>query len=378
VTLFLYVLRLLSAAVVVSASGLCFIALPGIVVGAVHRLGGVEVGALMGFLPLALVDLVPYMLPIGFLLALVSTYGRLAADNEWTAINMAGIHPARMMLPAALVGLLLAAVSHYLVTEVSPGNSFRQKEYARSVLVEGFRDVSKGRTEIDYFKDFYLSAQSRDPGTNVFRNVTIHLPPKPQDKSARKEQKDTGGKESGGRAPETGITVLADVAEFSFRGNVMRIDLTRPRNADASNDRQVGFVVFEIDIDDLLKVKPKNRAEWRFQTSRDLRRMLREGRVEAEDVRRATYELHRRDSMTGTYLLFLLLGVPTGLLLRRGTQLGALAAAVAYALLYYLLSIRLGKSLANWGTIPPALGAWATVSLGSAAGLWLCFKAFRR
>lgn len=378
-TLFLYVLRLLSAGVVVSVGGMFFIAIPGIVVSAVHTLGGVSMSALIGYLPIVVVDLVPYLMPIGFLLALVATYGRLAADNEWTAINMAGFHPVRMMLPAALVALVLGGVSHYLATEVSPGLAFERKQYLATTLVKSFKDVNPGRTEVA-IGDFYLSARSRDPGTNVFRNVTIYVPAELELGADKKKQeaKDKQKEKDNDKPTMAGRTVLADVAEFSFSGETMRVDLKRARTADDGHDRQAEFVTISIDIDALLEVKSKNRADWRYQSSRELRRMLAEGRVPERSLRSAEYELHRRDSMTATYLLFLLLGVPTGLLLRRGTQLGALAAAVCYALAYYLLSIRLSKTLANWGTIPPAVGAWATVTLGSIAGLFLCWRAFRR
>jgi len=364
-TLLLYVLRLLSAAVAVSAGGMFFLAIPAIVVNAVHKLGGVNMGALLGFLPLVLVDLVPYLMPIGFLLALVATYGRLAADNEWTAICMAGVHPVRMLLPAFVVAAALGGVSHYLTTEVSPGLSFAKREYGRKVVIDGFRDVNPGRTEVK-LGEFYMSAQYRDPQSNIFRDVTIHLP------ASTKRVEGASGE---GLA---GLTVLADVVEISFPGDRMRIHLTRARVADEGHHVRVGHSVAEVDLDELLDLKPKDRLKWRYQTSRDLRGLLDRGEVEAKDVRAAVYELHARVTRTATYFLFILLGVPTGLLLRRGTQLGALAAAVGYALLYYLLAMRLGKTLAGWGTVSPVLAAWATTGIGTVAGLFLCWKALRR
>jgi lipopolysaccharide export LptBFGC system permease protein LptF len=366
VTLILYLLRLLSAAVVVSAGGLFFIAIPGAVVGAVQRLGGSNMMALLGFMPLVLVDLVPYLLPIGFLLAVVATYGRLAADNEWTAINMAGIHPLRMMLPGLIIACVLGGVSHWLTNEVSPGLGFAKREYARKILIESFRDVNPGRTEVA-FRDFYLSAQSRDPESKVFRDVTIHVPSK-----ARRSGATT-------IADEAGWTVIADIAEFTFHDSLMRIDLTRARSADNEGHAvRLGHSAVEVDIDELLQLKPSSSRAWRFKDSTELARMIDDGEVPEAELRGAVFALHDRRAMTATYVLFLLLGVPTGLLLRRGTQLGALAAAVGYALLYYLLEMRLGKTMASWGMMPPGLAAWATSILGGIAGVWLCWRAFRR
>src|SRR6185436_5495692 len=91
--------------------------------------------------------------------------------------------------------------------------------------------------------------------------------------------------------------------------------------------------------------------------------------ADAEKKRVVVYELHNRCATSSTCLMFLLLGVPTGLLLRKGTQLSALATAVVYALLYYLLSMRLSKQLALGAYLSPAVGAWAITGVGTLFGL---------
>ena len=83
-------------------------------------------------------------------------------------------------------------------------------------------------------------------------------------------------------------------------------------------------------------------------------------------------------AMSCAVLMFLGLGAPTGLILRRGTQLGALAVAVGYALTYYLLSMRLGKELVREEVVPPAVGAWLAISIGFAAGAALLSRATKR
>ena len=96
------------------------------------------------------------------------------------------------------------------------------------------------------------------------------------------------------------------------------------------------------------------------------------------DVRKAWLAVHHRIAIACACLLFLLLGVPTGLILRRGTQLGALASAVGYALAYYVLSMRLGKALGESGALPPWVGAWATTGIGLVVGVVLARKAALR
>ena len=64
--------------------------------------------------------------------------------------------------------------------------------------------------------------------------------------------------------------------------------------------------------------------------------------------------------------------------MRRGTQLGALAVAAGYGILYYVFSMRLGKELGNNEDLPPWLGAWLTTIIGGGVAVQLLRKALRR
>jgi lipopolysaccharide export system permease protein len=109
-----------------------------------------------------------------------------------------------------------------------------------------------------------------------------------------------------------------------------------------------------------------------------LARELAAGEIDAVTRRKYTYAIHQRMANAVTCLLFVLLGVPTGLLLRRGTQLGAMAVAVGYAILYWVSSLRLGRELAESGALSPALCAWGPLVLWIAVAGFMTHRTFRR
>ena len=118
----LYVLRQLLVSLAFSVGGILFVALPGLAVSTVHRLPGADAVILLRYVPLALQTLAPYVLPICFLLAVVATYGRLAADREWTAIQMAGVRPLGLLMPLPLhtgAGLLTPASLLLIIASVA-------------------------------------------------------------------------------------------------------------------------------------------------------------------------------------------------------------------------------------------------------------------
>jgi lipopolysaccharide export LptBFGC system permease protein LptF len=108
-------------------------------------------------------------------------------------------------------------------------------------------------------------------------------------------------------------------------------------------------------------------------TSSELRRL----QDEEVPIRNAGNSASRVPAPASTYFIFALLGAPTALMMRRGTQLGAMSVAVGYALLYYLLSMRLGRILFLSGFIPPNVAAWAVIVIGAVAGAYLTWRALR-
>jgi len=106
--------------------------------------------------------------------------------------------------------------------------------------------------------------------------------------------------------------------------------------------------------------------------------MVASGELDERDDRNYRYEIHRRYALSMTYVLFLLLGIPPGILLRSGTQLAAFVGAMGYAFLYYVLAFRLGEILKDSEVLTPVLAAWSTNLLFLVAGAVLCFRTLWR
>jgi len=355
VTLQLYILRQLLIGLCFSVGGMLFIAMPGLVVNAVARIGSVGMSAVVGYMPLILLDLLPYILPIGFLLSVVSTYGRLAADNEWTAMSMAGISPYRLALPGLFVAILASVGTHYLVSYVAPGARFEKHHYVRKQVVERFKDIPPGKTELQ-FGGFYMNARRPPLQKNVFLDVFIFVP---------------------GEEDTEGQSIVADRLILDFTATEMVIELENARRVFQDQNTFSERVVIRRNLDEMFDTAEHERGQWKYQSTPVVWEMIARGEVPEKDLSRARFEMHGRYATAVTCLLFLLLGMPTGLILRRGTQLGALAAAVVYALIYQMLSMYLGKELGMNGPWPEWAGAWLTTGIGVVFGVFLFRKAVR-
>ncbi len=349
----LYVLRQLLVAFLIAAAGMLFVALPGLAVGAVHKLAGVGTLAVVRYLPLAVGVFVPYVTPVAFLLAVVATFGRLAADREWVAMQASGVNPYRLLVPVLLLGLGVGGGTYAMNAEILPRMKYQQKVFQVRALQDAVRNLNPGRTELN-FGDFYLSAGRRDGQT--FRDCFIEIP-------------GVEGKEE--------QSILADSVRFDFDATHMIVELRDWQFVRGSGRSRIEFGEFRVPISTLVD-RDERAFGRRYMTSEELLASLRDPALSERARRAGWFELHQRITSAVTCLAFVLLGVPTGLLMRSGTRMGALAVAVGYALLYWVISMRVGKQLSINGTLPVVLGAWGPVALATLAGAVMTWRVFRR
>jgi lipopolysaccharide export system permease protein len=352
-TLQWYLLRQLALSFAVALAGITFVILPAMLISAVHKLGGVSMLAVLGYLPLVAQNLVPYVLPVCFLLAVVATYGRLAQDQEWTAICMAGIHPLRSLIPAFAVALVLSGLTYWLFAAVSPHSGFAQRVYRQKAIVSAFRNLAPGRTEIE-FGDFFLKG-GRDGSSFVHALLQI---PRGSEREA--------------------VRLVADRVDIWFEDDDIWVRVLRARVVDGKMDSRGDQWVERLPLADAFRPTPPSKLQARYMTSSEIVDALETGAIDPKRRHTYEFEVEQRKALASVYLMFVLLGAPTGLVLRRGTLLAALATAVLYALVFYVLYIRASKELALHQAIPAVAAAWIVPALGAGLGAWMCWRVLRR
>lgn len=348
----LYVLRQLVVSIVFSLAGLSVIVLPTIAIGAVNKLGGISVDMVARYLPLVVAELVPYLLPMAFLLAVVATYGRLAAERELIAIKMAGIHPAKLALPGFLVALPLVLGTDHLLATVAPELKYRQRTVLREADVGRFLSGVSGRNELSFGKNVLKSESTHG---NVKTNVQLDV--------------ELDGQQ---------IKVVATEARIDAEGDYLVVRMKDAQVLTENSTAQNARPLYMWKLSELFPVQKKDRTRAKYLTTADLTTALAQEELDPKKREEYRFEIHWRHAFSLTYVLFLLLGLPTGVVLRSSTQLGAFTGAVGYAFLYYVLAMRLGKVLAETGAVAPVLAAWATNGLFLAVGLVLFVRALWR
>ncbi|MEO2146377.1 MAG: LptF/LptG family permease [bacterium] len=355
----LYILRQLLQALAFGVVAIVVLAVPGVAVNAVHKLPAADAGLLMAYLPTVLQTLAPYVLPLCFLLAVVATYGRLAADREWTAIQMAGFHPVKLLLPGFVLALVLSGVTWWLFAERVPHTKANQRALIARGLERTLSNLPPGRTTVE-FHGFFLRGAWRDPrDPNFWHEVYLRR---------------------ANESSEERIDVFAERAHIRTEKGALVVDLegVRALAPGAGLRTEQAHVRYSIPLEQLMD-PPRigDRPRPRYRTVSQIRKDLLVER-DVEKRRGMSFEIHKRGSRSVVYFLFLLLGAPTGLILRRGNQLAALAVASGYGIGYYALSMSLGSELAGHTSLPVMLVAWGPTCLGVMASLPLLYRGLRR
>lgn len=355
-----YILRQLLVAFLFAVGALLFIALPGIAVNTVHKLPNVDASILVQFLPLVLQSLAPYVLPLCFMLSTVAVFGRLAADKEWIAIHMAGIHPLKTLFTPFLFATGLGLLTFWMVSNELPQLKKRQKRFLVSAAASVIDNLQPGKTSLQ-IGEFMLLASGRDAESGVFSDVYLRIP---EDDDQQEPQTDVF-------AELAAVVVDGDYLNISTQ-NVETFDSVTGRNT----QHQTAFA--RVNLAARFQEKTQRYDRGKYLVSSEVRARLADGGLGPRREREYSFMLHYRASMFAIFYVFLGLGAATGLLMRRGTQLGALAVAAGYGIVYYVLSMRLGKELGLSSSLPPWFGAWLTTIVGGGIAVGLLRRALRR
>jgi lipopolysaccharide export system permease protein len=100
----------------VTLTGLFLLA--GLVAEATQR--GIAPSQLLVIIPLLIPNTLPYTIPATTLFATCVVYGRLAHDNEVTAVRAAGVHLGRLVAPGVVLGGLTAGGTMALYANFIP------------------------------------------------------------------------------------------------------------------------------------------------------------------------------------------------------------------------------------------------------------------
>ena len=362
--LFLYILKEQLKVFVVAALGMTLVMTFGALLIYLQQYP-LPLASLLRILPYHTPALFPWIFPLSLLMATTLTYGRLASDNEILAIQMAGMHLIRPVMPALLLGLVITGLLYGVNDQLLPWCLGREYQVyvaeSDRILMRVFQTQSKlkggnftltwegsdGRTV------HHITVRQRD-GTDLVAEYT-----------AREATFSTDGVEITLDLKDITGTHFRDGLEIKWDTHAQKVPLhgvfTREPGYKALTTRQLLDVLEE----EYGPNAPPPINVWDAQ-------------ARARRVTNIWIRIHQRFSLAVSALAFTLVGVSLGILARQAHMLsGFFLGCLPVMLLYYPVFL-LGQSMATEASLSPAAACWTPSGILGGIGVGLLGWLFTR
>ncbi len=298
-------------------------------------------------------EIVLLLLPVGMLLACLFALGSHARNNEFVAIQSAGISVKRTLLPilAAALGVSLLAMA--TGETLGPFASEQVKMLENDTIKPGRGRVKNIRTNVSYLgeNDWIYWIGRLDTQKETMRNVVVS------------------------RVSDFMLRERIDAKKATWKdgewtfidGYFRRFDESRLLEEIQFLERVMPDIVES--PDDLAK-RQKSSSQMSY---RELSRFIRKADMSGGEVMKERVDLQMKLSFPFTSFVIVIFGSPLGALLRKSGNAVGIAVALLICFIFYI-TIRVGQALGYNEVLHPLAAAW----LGNIIFLGIGLLLFRR
>jgi len=280
-----------------------------------------------------------FTIPMAFLLAVLLAFGRLSADNEITVMKAGGISLMQLMPPVVACGFCAALLTLLASTVGVPWGNSAFKELSFSVLKQNVTATVREKVFWDEIPGIVMYTEHYDEERHALKGVIIH----------------------DGRDQNRPLTIFA--ADGVIGGGPERNDIRLLLNngsihsvASAEEYRMVHFGEYVMTIGGSGQGAGLGRNELDMTIGELIRQI--DSPATAKAVRfKMQSEFHSRFAFPFASLVFAVVAVPLGMQNRRSGKSAGFSTSIGILLAYYVVQSFL-RTLADKGSLPPALALW--------------------
>lgn len=387
---------------------------------------GLSFLVILEYITLNLAWILALAIPLSVLVAVLLAYGRLATDHEVTAMRSGGISLPRIMAPALVFSILVGSFTLYFNTNILPDVNHRARLLGS--------DIYRKRPDMDIVPGYFIDDL---PDYNIRVNEVTETGLKGVvifSKSDLREQvsifAETGRTETAGGQiiftlyngekhlldldklddyqreyfDSTRLIVKVNNLELTRRESAVRGDREMTpammyvrieenrerfnRTIDRMNSIRLNSPLFNgdslvdmmalmdtvkrIPVSDSIPVDARTRT-WN-RTIDKLESQERLLNSYLKQINKYLVEIHKKYAMAVTCIVFVLVGVPLGIMTRKSS--GTIGVAIGMFFIYWAALIA-GEELADRRIMDPVLAMWAPNGIMAIVGIWINFQVSR-
>ena len=295
-----------------------------------------------------------FTIPMAFLLAVLLAFGRLSADNEITVLKASGISLAQLMPPVLLCALFATLLTLAASTLGVPWGNSAFKRLSFEALKQNALVTIREKIFWDDIPGIVLYTEHYDEEQHTLKGVIIH----------------------DGRDQRRPMTIFASDGRIGSTPNLHDICLVLNNGSihvagKGDKYRLLNFGEYVMTVSGSGNGAAISRNETDMAIG-ELWQQIGNPATTPTTRLKMQAELHGRFAFPFASIVFALLAIPFGLQNRRSGKSAGFATSIAILLAYYLM-LSLLRTLAERGSIPPALAVWLPNIIFLAAG-WLLLR----
>jgi LPS export ABC transporter permease LptF len=310
---------------------------------------GVDIFTVVKLLILLLPSTVAVTLPMAFLVGILLTYSRLVQDNEYHGMQACGISVAKVTIPSILLAIVITAGLVLFNNYVLPAANLEYKKVYYEIVKKRSGILIQEHTFIKQFDDYVFYIGEKDNKNELLKNILIFI----KDKHNSDEPvKVITSKEGEFISDEKSFRIA-----LKLKNGVLQTgSFTEPERLNS-----IFFAVNYVDLDIQGAMRKKNIADdlkgSREMTAQELYAEMKKGPQSRHDKNWVILELHKKFSLPFAVIAFAVIGIPLGLLTRKGGKITAISFSLVLIFMYYIL-LSVGQSYGYSGKWNHFAAAW--------------------
>ena len=293
--------------------------------------------------------------PMSLLASSELAIGRLSTDGEITAMRAAGISLRRIVIPfviaALVIGILSFVINDYIVPEA---NHIYQNIIRETVLKIGPSYIRRNV----FFRDAenrYFYVNLLDEKNMIMQDIMVY-------EFTREKSPRTISAKKGEWVTDTWKLENGTIYNYDEEGKIIY---------------EMTFATMDIMIKEDLQKFFKNQRTPQEMNSKELKQQISILQQAGADTKNFEVDLHMKYSVPFSGLIFVLLGVPLGLQVKRGGKSAGIIISIVLIFIYYI-SVSTARSFGRGGMIAPVLAAWLPNIIFAILGIIIIFKAEKK
>ena len=334
-----YILHELWLPFVLSLVTLNFIFMAGYLVKAANFIigRGVPLIDTLYVLILAMPDMIAYTVPTSILTAVLIVFGNLSQNNELRAVKASGVHLLHVLTPAFLIGTALSFIMFVFNDQVTSNASFQLRRTTKQMLIKHPKALIEPGRFVKISDSIIFMTKSL-VGDKMKDIVAYEV--ENSDKPVR--------------------TIIAERGEIVTKADSKEVQIKLYEGSISDAQEQgVHTIQFKTYVfptfgqEDIQKMKKKMRE----YTLAEILIHLGIPSLSKNDHRQLWTAFHQRISFSCGSFIFVFIGIPIAILVRRGEIVLSFGIAMTAASLYYILFVGV-KTLSVQGFLPPLIASW--------------------